>query len=795
VTVYEAGEDAGRLFVSMRFVDGANLRQLLDVEGPMAPERAVALLAQVAAALDAAHGAGLVHRDVKPANILIERRAEGDHASLADFGLVKRMGADAELTGDAGWVGTVDYVAPEQVAGGVVDARTDIYALGAVLYTALSGLVPYPRDDTAAKLYASVNEPIPALHPGRREVPAGLDAVIARATAKDPNRRYARAGDLAADAAAAMSATTSPLPAGVPRAADWSIGATRPLAGPRPATRRRPKRMALAIVAALAVLAGGVGIAVAVAGGSGRPRPAVSGRAGAPPVSPAPTSGAQPSAPPVSRAGGAISVEAVDFGTLHADTYHLEIYDLVRSGPFVTLDFSFACTTTAGCHQYGDFASPDIRSLSTGGGIRLIDRAAKKEYPAVTDGRGRPNASMFPGQDVSKGDPPVYGWVKFPLPPASVSAMDVVFPNGGPQITAAPVTSGPSRFPAGVQAPGPAPFDTPPGSTDTAGLSLRTYDLITTIGNPTGSQAQSPAKETVTLSADVLFAFGESTLAAEAAKVLAQVGGGIKGSGTGVVTINGYTDSIGPDSVNIPLSQARAQSVAAALTPLAAGAPVSFQTLGNGSASPVAPNMGPNGSDNPAGRALNRRVTIAYATTKETPQTPLPAAAPAPAAAPGPRTVSFTENSAGTINGTSTYQATVNRLTRSGPFAVLELTVRCQTSTATGTKPASCKTINDLGASNSVPPTPIDQDVSGVTIGQHRVNAIYLADSTGNDYVAVRDINDDPLTAIVGTDIVVDDSHPLWIYFPAPPASTTSMTVVLPGDAARVTGVPITDGS
>lgn len=197
VTVHKAGEDAGRPFVSMRFVEGPNLRQLLDSEGALSPARAVALVAQVAAALDAAHAAGLVHRDVKPSNILIERRAGTEFVYLTDFGLVKRIGDDPELTGSAGWVGSVDYAAPEQVRGDAVDARTDIYALGAVLYTALSGQVPHPCGDLPAKLYASVNQPTPALHPTLPHVPPGLDTVIARATAKDPRDRYASAGELA----------------------------------------------------------------------------------------------------------------------------------------------------------------------------------------------------------------------------------------------------------------------------------------------------------------------------------------------------------------------------------------------------------------------------------------------------------------------------------------------------------------------------------------------------------------------------------------------------------------------
>lgn len=231
------------------------------------------------------------------------------------------------------------------------------------------------------------------------------------------------------------------------------------------------------------------------------------------------------------------------------------------------------------------------------------------------------------------------------------------------------------------------------------------------------------------------------------------------------------------------------------LSPQAVGAPASFQTAGRGSANPVAPNALGDGSDNPAGRAHNRRFTIAYATTTQTPQQPLPSAAPAsvPPAAPGPRTVAFTENSAGTTNGTSTYQATVNGLVRSGPFAVLSLTVRCETITGVGQEPGSCASANDFGANNSVPPVAIDQDSGGAAIGQGFANAVYLTDRSGNEYVPVHDINNVPLTAAVGYVIPIGDSYPLWIYLPAPPPSAGPVTVVLPGGTARVTGVAVAD--
>ena len=153
IPVYEVGEDDGLLFISMRFVHGVDLGRLLEETGRMPPERAGNLIAQVADALDAAHARGLIHRDVKPGNILV---AERDHVYLTDFGLTKRATESHGMTQTGMFVGTVDYIAPEQVEGRHVDARADIYALGCVTYQLLTGAVPFPRDSDVAKIFAHV---------------------------------------------------------------------------------------------------------------------------------------------------------------------------------------------------------------------------------------------------------------------------------------------------------------------------------------------------------------------------------------------------------------------------------------------------------------------------------------------------------------------------------------------------------------------------------------------------------------------------------------------------------------
>jgi hypothetical protein len=196
IPIYGAGEHEGQLYLAMRFVDGDDLGQEIADRGPRWPHRAVDIVIQVASALDAAHARGLVHRDVKPANVML---APGDHAYLTDFGLSKRLVADSGQTATGNLLGSLDYVTPEQIRGGEVGPATDVYALGCVLFHCLSGKAPFAGVEREAKLWAHVSEPPPATGPG---IPEGLDAVIARAMAKDPEERFASAGELA-DAAEA----------------------------------------------------------------------------------------------------------------------------------------------------------------------------------------------------------------------------------------------------------------------------------------------------------------------------------------------------------------------------------------------------------------------------------------------------------------------------------------------------------------------------------------------------------------------------------------------------------------
>ena len=268
VTIFGAGEREGLLYVSMRYVEGRDLGRLISADGPLALDQATALIAQVADGLDAVHASGLVHRDVKPANVIVERNTvDAEPATfLTDFGLAKAMASTAGLTATGEVIGSVDYMAPEQIEGRRVDARTDVYALGCVLFHAVAGKVPFPERESSAKMWAHLNEPPPAAA-GRV-----LDPVIRRAMAKDPSRRFPSAGDLGRAAVAATrgeavtepehvvaSGEAAPLAETVRLSRDPALPPTDPL------PRRRKRRRwvwALAVLAVIAAL--GVGAVIAV---------------------------------------------------------------------------------------------------------------------------------------------------------------------------------------------------------------------------------------------------------------------------------------------------------------------------------------------------------------------------------------------------------------------------------------------------------------------------------------------------------------------------------------------------
>jgi serine/threonine-protein kinase len=198
IPVFEAGEADGVLFIAMRHVSGGDVRALLDRIGPLPTARAAAIISPVASALDAAHGAGLVHRDVKPGNMLVDTRpGRPDHVYLSDFGLSKGVASSRGLTGTGQFLGTLDYIAPEQIEGKRVDGQADEYALACAAFELLTGVPPFRRDDAMAVMYAQLSEPPPLLTSRRPDLPPAADQVIARALAKAPGDRYASCREFA----------------------------------------------------------------------------------------------------------------------------------------------------------------------------------------------------------------------------------------------------------------------------------------------------------------------------------------------------------------------------------------------------------------------------------------------------------------------------------------------------------------------------------------------------------------------------------------------------------------------
>ena len=230
IPIYEAGEADGVFYIAMRFVAGSDLKSLLKREGQLDLHRTHALIGPVASALTAAHSRGLVHRDVKPANILVDSRDGADeapHAYLSDFGVAKHTSSKA-LTKTGMFVGTADYAAPEQIEGKPIDGRADVYALGCVVYECLTGMRAYDKDSDVALMYAHLLEAPPSVSEKRPDLPPGIDDVIAKAMAKSKDDRYASARELAAAVRAVADGERqgTGAPSGPPAAAETVLAGT-----------------------------------------------------------------------------------------------------------------------------------------------------------------------------------------------------------------------------------------------------------------------------------------------------------------------------------------------------------------------------------------------------------------------------------------------------------------------------------------------------------------------------------------------------------------------------------------
>jgi outer membrane protein OmpA-like peptidoglycan-associated protein len=479
---------------------------------------------------------------------------------------------------------------------------------------------------------------------------------------------------------------------------------------------------------------------------------------------------------------------------------HVSILDIRRSGPFVTLDFEYTCLEPLpdGCFPATDFSGNGNQTSGTADGTVLVDPVNDVEYQPVRDREGRYYGSTLPNND-SAGDAPGLAWVKFAAPPASVTSLDVLFPSGGPQISNVPIDTGPAptatQVGGGATAAAAAPFSQGPDSANTAELALGVVPLTLTVGSKRAHSSQSGSRTTVTLSADVLFAFDKATLTPRAHDEIAQLAAKLKANSTGVVAVDGYTDSIGSDVVNVPLSRRRAQAVADALRAIT-GPSIRYRSVGYGSADPVAPNTTSTGADDPAGRRLNRRVTVSYVIKRKP---------PAPKPAPAPQTSSTTSTSAASSlsatfrvtapsQGTTTYTATIASLYRIGNLLALRFTAQCLSSTDQN----GCDSdqgIGDFAATTTVvPPLPLGGNGTTNQGVYHHAGGVYLIDPGSGLYYNAVGAGPAVLTAELNSGSFGTLPYPLWSYFPAPPASVTSITVALPGGDVTIPNVPISPG-
>ncbi len=265
VPVYEAGEVDQHLFIAMRYVRGNDLRTLISNEGPLGPDRTVALLRPVAAALDTAHRRGLVHRDVKPGNILVAIDEGEEHPYLSDFGLTKHTSSKSGLTKTGQFMGTVDYVAPEQIKGEEVDGRTDEYSLACVVYQCLTGEVPFNKPADVATMFGHLQDPPPKVSATRPDLPVEIDDVVATGMAKERDGRFPTCTAMLDALARTVGLPSGPRPAPL----DATVVATPPQPGSGPMLPAAPQPSASAGSSASATAASTAASAPSTAQGAG----------------------------------------------------------------------------------------------------------------------------------------------------------------------------------------------------------------------------------------------------------------------------------------------------------------------------------------------------------------------------------------------------------------------------------------------------------------------------------------------------------------------------------------------
>ena len=463
VPVYEAGEAEGQLFIAMRYVRGTDLRTLLTREGPFDPDRTIALLRPVAAALDAAHRRGLVHRDVKPANILIANDEGEEHVYLSDFGLSKHTSSRSGLTKTGTFMGTVDYVAPEQIQGHDVDGRTDGYSLACVLFECLTAKVPFAKDSDVATLFGHIQDPPPRVTQARESLPSEIDQVMAQGMAKNPDDRPQTATALIDRAARALGAPSGPkeapsVPAAPtvlappPPAPGWAAGTAPPASGPGTVppvsapgtappfpstTGEPPSKRGGSNNARLIAIFGAAGLLIAailvIVGLS------LSGDDGGPSV-PAP-SPASPTPPPPIDIANTSAVTILDVGTANPYPAPIEVAGATDtiSGLTVTLSgFSHAFPEDVDVLLVGPSGANAVLMADVGGGNRVRDLTLTFDDAATAalPDRGRIASGTFlPSVGTDRGGGECCGFqggAPAPSPPygTALSGFEGTDPNG-----------------------------------------------------------------------------------------------------------------------------------------------------------------------------------------------------------------------------------------------------------------------------------------------------------------------------------------------------------------------------
>lgn len=399
VPIHRCGEIDGQLYIDMRLIDGTNLQGVLKETGPLEPGRAVDIMRQIASALDAAHAAGIIHRDVKPANILL---GADDFACLVDFGLANAA-TDTKLTADGTLMGSFGYLAPERLAEGRITPAADVYALACVLYECLTGSTPFAgREGIPALMAAHLSAPIPRPSQHRPGIPSGFDDVIARGMAKDPAQRYQSAGALVADAQHALVTPVhqwSPQqPSAGPVTAPWIQ--RPPVAPPTHSTVRtpgRPLRRALIPGALVAALAAGAAIVVVTThhGGGPAPTPQQPTNADAPTASLLPALNATPLPVP---GGPELELGAVAVDK-DANVYVVAGKNGLSNGRVLKLA---AGTSTASELPFGELAQPQCVAVDNAGSVYVADEKRVLKLAAGATGPtelpfGADASAAFPG--------------------------------------------------------------------------------------------------------------------------------------------------------------------------------------------------------------------------------------------------------------------------------------------------------------------------------------------------------------------------------------------------------------